>query len=116
MSRLATRVSTAVQRFTQRAVMPRLRDASWRGLAAAVLATLGLMIFMVRVIGAGWPERFTIFFPDSFSFKRAAKLTPFGEELIRQYRDMEAKALSVFAKPLASMEKHLARPQKSARK
>jgi molybdate transport system regulatory protein len=46
----------------------------------------------------------------------AAKLTPFGEELVRQYRDMEAKALSVFAKPLASMEKHLARTQKSARK
>ena len=37
----------------------------------------------------------------------AAKLTPFGADLVRQYRDMEAKALSVFAKPLASMEKHL---------
>jgi molybdate transport system regulatory protein len=46
----------------------------------------------------------------------AAKLTPFGAELVRQYRDMEAKALSVFAKPLASIEKHLARPRKSAQK
>jgi molybdate transport system regulatory protein len=46
----------------------------------------------------------------------AAKLTPFGTELVRQYREMEAKALSVFAKPLASMEKHLARSQKPARK
>ncbi|WP_045835282.1 winged helix-turn-helix domain-containing protein [Hyphomicrobium sp. 99] len=43
----------------------------------------------------------------------AAKLTPFGADLVRQYRDMEAKALSVFAKPLASIEKHLARNQKS---
>jgi molybdate transport system regulatory protein len=46
----------------------------------------------------------------------AAKLTPFGTELVRQYREMEAKALSVFEKPLASMEKHLARSQKPARK
>jgi len=46
----------------------------------------------------------------------AARLTPFGEEVVRQYREMEAKALTVFAKPLASMEKHLARPQKAARK
>jgi len=27
----------------------------------------------------------------------AAKLTPFGADLVRQYRDMEGKALSVFA-------------------
>jgi len=46
----------------------------------------------------------------------AAKLTPFGAELVRQYREMEAKSLSVFAKPLASMEKHLARHQKAVRK
>jgi molybdate transport system regulatory protein len=38
----------------------------------------------------------------------AAKLTPFGTELIRLYRDMEAKALTVFAKPLFAIEKHLA--------
>jgi len=37
----------------------------------------------------------------------AAKLTPFGSDVIRHYRDMEAKALTVFAKPLASIEKHL---------
>jgi molybdate transport system regulatory protein len=46
----------------------------------------------------------------------AAKLTPFGAELVRQYRDMEAKSLNVFARPLASMEKHLAGPRKRARK
>jgi len=46
----------------------------------------------------------------------AAKLTPFGAELVRQYRDMEAKALVAFAKPLASIEKHLARNAKSDRK
>ncbi|HML27351.1 MAG TPA: LysR family transcriptional regulator [Hyphomicrobium sp.] len=46
----------------------------------------------------------------------AAKLTPFGAELVRQYRDMEAKALSVFAKSLASMEKHLTEPEKPAAK
>ncbi len=46
----------------------------------------------------------------------AAKLTPFGADVVRQYRDMEAKALTVFAKPLASFEKHLAAPQKSAAK
>lgn len=39
----------------------------------------------------------------------AARLTPFGLELVRQYRDMEAKALTVFAKPLSAMEKHLTR-------
>lgn len=38
----------------------------------------------------------------------AATLTPFGAELVRQYRYMEAKVLTVFAKPLASIEKHLA--------
>ncbi len=43
-----------------------------------MLAALGLMIFMVRVLGAGWPKRFAIFFPDSFSFKNVAKLTPFS--------------------------------------
>ena len=43
----------------------------------------------------------------------AAKLTPFGAELVRQYREMEARALSVFAKPLASIEKHLARPKRA---
>ena len=46
----------------------------------------------------------------------AAKLTPFGAELVRQYRDMEAKALTVFAKPLASIEKHLVRDGKGHRK
>ena len=46
----------------------------------------------------------------------AAKLTPFGAELVQQYREMEAKSLHVFAKPLASIEKHLAKPQRPAKK
>jgi molybdate transport system regulatory protein len=46
----------------------------------------------------------------------STKLTPFGAELVRHYREMEAKSLSVFARPLASIEKYLARPKKSARK
>jgi molybdate transport system regulatory protein len=37
----------------------------------------------------------------------AAKLTPFGADVIRHYRDMEAKALVAFAKPLGAIEKHL---------
>jgi molybdate transport system regulatory protein len=46
----------------------------------------------------------------------AAIVTPFGAELVRQYREMEAKSLNVFARPLASIEKHLAPKRKSARK
>lgn len=46
----------------------------------------------------------------------AAKLTPFGADLVRQYRDMEAKALTVFSKPLASIEKHLMPAEKPAPK
>jgi molybdate transport system regulatory protein len=42
----------------------------------------------------------------------AAKLTPFGADLVRQYRYMEAKALNAFAKPLASIEKHLVAAEK----
>jgi molybdate transport system regulatory protein len=46
----------------------------------------------------------------------AAKLTPFGAELVRQYRNMEAKAMTAFAKPLAAMEKKLAPRRRSARR
>jgi molybdate transport system regulatory protein len=46
----------------------------------------------------------------------AAKLTPFGAELVRLYREMEAKSLRVFAKPLASIEKHLAKPPRASKK
>jgi molybdate transport system regulatory protein len=45
----------------------------------------------------------------------AAKLTPFGAEIVRQYREIEAKSLTVFAKQIAAMEKHLAKPQKTSR-
>ncbi len=37
----------------------------------------------------------------------AAKLTPFGADVVRHYRDMEAKALTAFSKQLAAIEKHL---------
>ena len=77
MGELAARVKNATQRFARRAVVARVADRSWRGQALAVVAALGLMVFMVRVIGAGWPKHFTIFFPDSFSFKHVAALTPF---------------------------------------
>jgi molybdate transport system regulatory protein len=46
----------------------------------------------------------------------AAKLTPFGAEVVRLYREMEAKALIVFSKPLASIEKHLLPGEKSGPK
>src|SRR4029079_7114548 len=39
----------------------------------------------------------------------------FGAELVQQYREMEAKSLRVFAKPLASIEKHLAKAQRPAK-
>ena len=43
-----------------------------------VVASLGLMVFMVRVLGGLWPHDFKIFFPDSFSFLHVAKITPFS--------------------------------------
>ena len=46
----------------------------------------------------------------------SAEITPFGAELVRQYREMEAKAISTFAKPLASIEKHLAPSPKSGKR
>ena len=46
----------------------------------------------------------------------AAVLTPLGTEVVRQYRQMEAKAMAMFAKPLASMERHLAPAAKRPKK
>ena len=43
-----------------------------------MVAALGLLVFVVRVLGQAWPKHFTMFFPDSFSFKNAARLTPFS--------------------------------------
>lgn len=60
----------------RRAVAPRLDDPVWRGRTAYTLGALGLMVFMVRVLGAGWEGKFHIFFPDSFSFMKVAKQTP----------------------------------------
>src|SRR3954447_13013216 len=76
MGAVATRVGGAMHRFVERAVTPRLTSSSWREQAGFVAATLGLLVFMIRVLGGGWPGQFKIFFPDSFSFLNAAKLTP----------------------------------------
>lgn len=38
----------------------------------------------------------------------SAELTPFGQQLVHDYREMEREVLKVFSKPLKSMEKHLA--------
>ncbi len=61
-----------------RAVWPRLTDSRWISTATGVIATLGLLFFVVRTLGASWPGQFKIFFPDSFSFINAARLTPFS--------------------------------------
>ena len=45
----------------------------------------------------------------------AAKLTPFGAELVRLYREMEVKSTRASAKPLASIEKHLAKPPRASK-
>jgi molybdate transport system regulatory protein len=42
----------------------------------------------------------------------AAYLTPFGVDVVRKYRAMEAKALKTFAKPLASIEQRLIAPER----
>lgn len=72
------RLIDALRRWVARAVVGRVRDAAWRGQAAFVVATLGLMLFMVRVLAAKWPTKYKISFPDSFSFINAAKHTPFS--------------------------------------
>ena len=62
----------------QRSVWPRLTNPNWISTAAGVVASLGLLFFVVRTLGAAWPGKFKIFFPDSFSFLNAARLTPFS--------------------------------------
>ncbi len=39
----------------------------------------------------------------------SAKLTPFGERVVAEYRAMEAKAMTVFAEPLDFLENKLAK-------
>jgi molybdate transport system regulatory protein len=41
-----------------------------------------------------------------------ARLTPFGEELVRRFRAMEATATRAIAADLAKLERHLARPRR----
>ena len=68
----------AVGRVFDRVVVRRLADRTWLSSAGVVLCGVGVALFMVRVLGAAWPGRYRIFFPDSFSFINAAKLTPFS--------------------------------------
>lgn len=42
----------------------------------------------------------------------SARLTKFGETLVRDYRDMETKALKTFASQIKSMEKNLGSPRR----
>lgn len=51
-------------------------ERTWRSSVAIVCASVGLMLFMVRVFGGLWPNEFKIFFPDSFSFLHVANITP----------------------------------------
>ena len=78
MREVTSRAADALRRFHRRALLPRITDDAWRMQAAAIVATLGLMVFVVRVLGAEWPGKYEIFFPDSFSFLNAAKHTPFS--------------------------------------
>ena len=66
--------------------MARFQDDAWRSAAWLTLAALALLVFMIRVIGASWPGHFTIFFPDSFSFRTVARLTPFDPEFYASER------------------------------
>ena len=66
------------------AVDSRLASTQWRRQAVLVAIAVGISLFMIRVLGAAWPTHFKIFFPDSFSFKNAARDTPLS---LRFYAD-----------------------------
>jgi hypothetical protein len=83
---LRTRAADALRRWWRRAVWARFGDEVWRSNAWLALAALALLAFMIRVIGASWPGHFTIFFPDSFSFRHVARLTPFDPEFYASER------------------------------
>lgn len=78
MDQLVTSAVDTIRRFRARAIRPRLADPAWRIQAALIGSTLGLLVFATRVLGATWPGKFRIFFPDSFSFINAARHTPFS--------------------------------------
>ncbi len=78
MGQFATSAVDAVRRFANRVITPRVTDPMWRIQAASIAASLGLMMFAIRVLGARWPGKFRIFFPDSFSFIDVARHTPFS--------------------------------------
>lgn len=68
----------AVETCLDPVAQPALSSREWRSTVWVICAAVGLMAFMVRVVGGFWPDQFKVFFPDSFSFMNAAKLTPFS--------------------------------------
>src|SRR5689334_2417308 len=90
---LRTRAQHAGRRWWRRAILARFEDPVWRSNAWLAVAALALLIFMIRVIAAAWPGHFTIFYPDSFSFKHVARLTPFDPEFYVSERPIAFPAL-----------------------
>ncbi|HEY4331857.1 MAG TPA: hypothetical protein VGM78_04785 [Ilumatobacteraceae bacterium] len=93
MGAVVTGWAGAGRRLVDRTIRPRFADPLWRRQACWVLGVLGLLAFMIRVLGASWPGHFKIFFPDSFSFKNAAKLTPFNPKFYAAERPIAYPAL-----------------------
>ncbi len=71
---------------TRTAVNGRLNSAAWRRQAAAIIICMGLGIFVARTLAGAWPGQFATFFPDSASFKNAARDTPFSPEFYADER------------------------------
>ena len=70
------------------AVDSRLTSARWRQQAVLVAIAVGVSLFMIRALGAAWPTQFKIFFPDSFSFKNAARDTPLSFQFYADERPL----------------------------
>jgi hypothetical protein len=66
----------------------RLASNRWRQQAIYVIVAIGIALFMVRVLAAAWPTQFKIFFPDSFSFKNAARDTPLSFQFYADERPL----------------------------
>jgi len=59
-------------------ITSRRRGQALNSEITVAFAAIAVMLFMMRVFGGMWPRNFNIFFPDSFSFLNAARLTPFS--------------------------------------
>ncbi len=69
------------------------RDHALTSQIAVAITAFAVMLFMVRVFGGLWPRGFKIFFPDSFSFLNAARLTPFSPAFYAAERPIAFPAL-----------------------